>query len=192
MELCYLCISLIPVPALIQVYLEVNVRDKQPTASRRLTASTSTTSRAPPSDNSIHGILIQLQRQNDQLLRQNDQLKRQNDQLHRQNNILQSMDRRLHRLEEQFERQSQWQHPPPRDRICNVSPTATGAPNSFCTITCRGREEFPTSWKENRPNKVSAEIFGLSHPGVEGGEKEGAKGGGGGGEEGGGEEEEGG
>ncbi|MQL89562.1 hypothetical protein Taro_022152, partial [Colocasia esculenta] len=95
------------------VYLEVNVRDEQPTASRRLTASTSTTSRAPPSDNSIHGILIQLQQQNDQLLRQNDQLKRQNDQLHRQNNILQSMDQRLHRLEEEFERQPQWQHPPP-------------------------------------------------------------------------------
>ncbi|MQL86028.1 hypothetical protein Taro_018556 [Colocasia esculenta] len=34
---------------------------------------------------------------------------------------------------------------PSRDRICNVSPTATGAPNSFCTITCRGREEFPMS-----------------------------------------------
>ncbi|MQL88377.1 hypothetical protein Taro_020927 [Colocasia esculenta] len=86
--------------------------------------------------------------------------------------------------------------PSPRDRICNVSPTATGAPNSFCTITCRGKEEFPTSSykKENRPNKVTTEIFGVSHPEVEGGEKEGAKGGGGGDgeEEGGGEEEEGG
>ncbi|MQL77573.1 hypothetical protein Taro_009992 [Colocasia esculenta] len=113
------------------VYLEVNVRDERPTASRRLTASTSITSRTPPLDNYIHGILQeiltvskeqriiielqndQLQWQNDQLQRQNDQLKWQNDQLHRQNNILQSMDRRLHRLEEQFERQPQWQHPPP-------------------------------------------------------------------------------
>ncbi|MQL77116.1 hypothetical protein Taro_009530 [Colocasia esculenta] len=181
------------------VYLEVNVRDEQPTASRRLTASSSNTSRAPPSDNSIHGILIQLQRQNDQLLRQNDQLKRQNDQLHRQNNILQSMDRRLHILEEQFERQPQWQHPPPETESAMLTlpppelPTASVRSHAVAEKSSQRQDFRVLSYrKENRPNNVAAEICRLSHSGVEGGEKEGAKGGGGDGEEGGGEEEEGG
>ncbi|MQL84028.1 hypothetical protein Taro_016531 [Colocasia esculenta] len=91
------------------VYLEVNVRDDRPTASRRLTASTSTTSRTPPLDNQIHVILQELLRVSKE---QRIIMDLQNEQLQRQNNILQSMDQRLHRLEEQFERQPQWQHPP--------------------------------------------------------------------------------
>ncbi|MQM13667.1 hypothetical protein Taro_046593, partial [Colocasia esculenta] len=49
------------VPAL-SVYLEVNVRDDRPKNSRRLTASTSTTSGTPPSDKHVVGILQELLR----------------------------------------------------------------------------------------------------------------------------------
>ncbi|MQM16073.1 hypothetical protein Taro_049027 [Colocasia esculenta] len=95
------------VPAL-SVYLEVNVRDELPKVLRQLTASTSTSSRTPPSATHVVGILQELLRVSKQ---QREVIELQSDLLQRQTNILQSMDQRLHRLEEQFERQPQWQHP---------------------------------------------------------------------------------
>ncbi|MQM01856.1 hypothetical protein Taro_034609, partial [Colocasia esculenta] len=45
-----------------QEHVKVNVRDDRPNVSRRLTASTSTTSRTPPSDKHVLGILQELLR----------------------------------------------------------------------------------------------------------------------------------
>ncbi|MQL78931.1 hypothetical protein Taro_011377 [Colocasia esculenta] len=76
------------VPAL-GVYLEVNVRDDRPQVSRQLMASTSTTSRTPPSNKHVVGILHELLRVSKQ---QREVIELQSDLLQWQNNILQSMD----------------------------------------------------------------------------------------------------
>ncbi|MQL73720.1 hypothetical protein Taro_006082 [Colocasia esculenta] len=116
-------------------------------------------------------------------MRQNDQLKRQNDQLHRQNNILQSMDRRLHRLEEQFERQPQWQHPPPETESAMLAlpppklPTASVRSHAVAEKSSQrqGRRTVQTrSWQKFLEFHISK---------LKEGKKRGAKGGGGGGGE---------